>query len=169
VKGNIMKLNLGFACILLILVSCSGDSGNNDMPGDDIESTDINEDDFNIEIAVKSGSNAVDCGHFELIGFREGDSGNREEVDSCLIDNFNANNAFFAIYDRQGIDSTLIMAITYNAQSEMHILNFDSNIFGAASLLPGGRIVSTLCEAPLVIVDAELLDEPYYPIHCTTP
>lgn len=120
---------LKYFLVLVIFLICSCFGGDNNIPDSDVEDfvvtgIDIDETDFFDEVDNKAGSNSLDCGHLVFVGFLQGNSGNLAEVDACVVNAFEVNESFFAIYDVQGIDSSLKYAIISNNENDLYVVYY---------------------------------------------
>lgn len=130
------KISIGMLLIFCFgLVSCGSGSSKS---SDKVVSKTF--DDFKNEVRQSSGEGATNCGVVEV-----GDS--QVEANTCVAAAFVNNEAFYAVYELQGIDSSVGAAWSGRSNGEISRWSFDSN--------PGGGVpakssttTKTLCANP---------------------
>ena len=108
---------LWIVCALTLLPACedSSDSG-----------TRLSFNDFKIQVARQMDSSSLDCGTVMV-------NDETLEANTCMANAFNNDEAFFAVYELQGIDSQVGHALTYQ-NNRLLFWYFDS--------APGGSLDS---------------------------
>jgi len=110
-------------CVLLTLLS-----GCND---DDYHP--ISLEDFEQEVINLAGTQAIDCG-------KVASNESPLAVNTCVSDSFIINKSFYAFYSAQGIDSSLVYAVSMDVNGVLLYWSYDS--------FDGGHISSSVCENP---------------------
>ena len=98
--------------------------------------------DFMDEVSQSAGDDAVDCGVVEI-----GES--EVSTNTCVAEAFINGEAFYAVYELQGIDSSVGAALSADGEGEVLQWEYDSNPTGGVAA-GSSEIDSTVC------VDAEL-------------
>lgn len=131
-RPNIWLLATSVFC----LTACGGDGSSNS----DVETKTF--EDFADEVSQSAGDDAVDCGIVEI-----GES--EVSTNTCVAEAFINGEAFYSIYELQGVDSSVGGALSGDAEGEVLQWEFDSNPTGGVPA-SSSEIESTVC------VDAEL-------------
>jgi hypothetical protein len=108
------------------------------------------------DLRLFAGESAIDCGTADA-------SKDRAEVDQCAVDAFEAKQAFFARYERDGEDSKLQQAVAMNSASAVKIFRWDSSPCGGGSCNPATDVQS--CEEPSPLLETSE-DDTVLPIQC---
>ncbi len=104
-----------------------------------------------VELSALAGAGATDCGTVGL----GADSGG---VDACVVAAFEAHEAFFAVYDLQGIDSQVSTALASDGETVWSLFR-DSDPSGGSHV--GARISRSECVSPVVNASGE-----GHPLNC---
>jgi hypothetical protein len=96
--------------------------------------------DLRTEAAALAGDGATDCGEVLL-----GSSANAAHA--CTVSAFNAHGAFFALFQEQGIDSRVELAVVSDGTTTWNLL-WDSDPSGGSN---AGAVISKMeCRSPVV-------------------
>ena len=126
--------NAWILAISLCFTACGGD-GSDEVVTKTFE-------DFMDEVSQSAGDDAVDCGVVEI-----GES--EVSTNTCVAEAFINGEAFYAVYELQGIDSSVGAALSADGEGEVLQWEYDSNPTGGVAA-GSSEIDSTVC------VDAEL-------------
>ena len=123
-----------FSVLLALMTGCN----NSDDSGF------ISIEEFERQVLDSVGEQATNCGKVDI-----GDS--PFIVNTCVSDSFIINTPFYAVYFKQGIDSSVASALTMNVNGVVEYWSYDSDITGGS----GGesRVTTTVCENPSVAFD----------------
>jgi hypothetical protein len=105
-----------------------------------------------------AGEGARDCGTVTAVS-------DRNEVDTCVVEAFEAGEPFIARYERQAIDSKVVTAVASNSAGRVKIFHWDSAPCGGPGCDPVTDVQS--CIEPML--NAELAESgDALPIVCET-
>ena len=116
--------------ILTLLIGCQEDK-------DDF----ISMDEFGKTVQQTSGENATNCGKVSI-------DLSTYDVNTCVVDSFTLNIPFYAIYIRQGTDSSVASGVSMNSDGEVNYWHYDSDISGGSN--GGSKVSSQICESPTI-------------------
>ncbi len=105
----------------------------------DSDSKFISIEEFEQKVVDSVGEKAINCGKVDI-----GDS--IFVVNTCVSDSFFINTPFYAIYIRQGTDSSVASALAMNSSGVVEHWSYDSDISGGSNR--ESRVISTVCENP---------------------
>jgi hypothetical protein len=91
------------------------------------------------DLRLFAGDAAIDCGSVPP-------SGDRANVDACVADAFENEDAFVARYEQPGVERRLIVAVARNSEGRVKIFRFDTAPCGSNSCDPVTDVQS--CEEP---------------------
>ena len=113
--------------IVLCLISFVG-CDSNDVDTEEEEASVLNSvfDDFISEVKTSAGNNSVECGQVKT-------SESDIETNVCVFESYTNNIPFYAIYQRQGIDSFVAGAISQGEDGLLFIWSYDSSASGSES------------------------------------
>lgn len=135
---------LSFLLVNLAACGSSSSSGSSDPdihePANDVVS--VSFDEFVDEVRQSTESDAVNCGLAEI-----GES--EVTVNTCVAEAFVNDQAFYAAYELQGIDSSVGAAWSGNGSGEILRWDYDSNPAGGVPA-SSSKVDSVVC------IDAEL-------------
>jgi hypothetical protein len=94
---------------------------------------------LNDSLRLFAGDAALDCGTAHS-------AADRDAVDQCATDAFEAGSAFIARYERTGVDSNLVVALASNSDGKLKLFRWDSAPCGSSSCDPVTDVQS--CEKP---------------------
>lgn len=138
-----MKILKANSLFLVIFFTGIAGCGSDDSGGDANGEVGKTFDDFFADVILGAGDSARDCG---LVGVGE----NKVEVNTCAAEAFMDGQAFYAIYELQGVDSQVAGAISFDTQSLTYWV-YDSNPApdgGTEPDGPVGVVSSQKCEDP---------------------
>lgn len=95
---------------------------------------------FEQELKVVAGAGAVFCGNVDL-------QQSSDITDQCVSDSFSTGAAFYAVYNRAGIDPTVADGVTMDAGGVLHLWSYDSSITGQGDDGPAST-TKTRCDLP---------------------
>jgi hypothetical protein len=115
--------------------------------------------DLSSELHARAGEGATDCGYASV-------AEPTTAVDACIVAAFNERRAFFARYDRQGIDSKIVSGIAGDASGKVTFLLWDGDPSGGSHAHP--TISGSVCVDPAVASTAQ--EDPYAvgPLACAS-
>ena len=115
--------------------------------------------DFAAKLKSRAGAGAMDCGHAAL-------GGSASAVDACVVQAFQAGQAFYARYDRQGIDSAVVFGIAGDSSGNVIFMLRDSDPSGGSGAPP--TLYENSCLDPAV--DPSTSRDPFIapPLTCTS-
>jgi hypothetical protein len=93
------------------------------------------------DLAVRARGGATDCGHALL-------NASTASVDACVVGAFGKHTAFFAQYDRMGIDSKIVFGLVGDSSGKVTFLLWDGDPSGGSGAPP--VITGDRCEEPSI-------------------
>jgi len=119
------------AVVFLLIVGCGSDS---DQKDDGFRSFD----DFKNQVVDSIDDAAKECGVVKL-------GNDKTEANTCVAESFTNKEAFVAVYELQGIDSSVGIALAMQANLTVTLWRYDSNPCGGVPACPS-KIEPVVCE-----------------------
>jgi len=127
-----------FAVFLVLTNGCNSNG--------DPDSKFISIEEFEQQVLDSISEQATNCGKVDI-----GDSA--YNVNTCVSDSFIINIPFYAIYIKQGIDSSVAIAFTMHESGVVEYWTYDSDISGGSNR--ESRVTATVCENPSITIDLD--------------